>query len=487
MSVRRVGGAGAAAPPAGARARRVCADVYPDPEPDSALDELLVKIAKGRPRGLFGGGVRLRMDASGKLFDEDGRQYGPDGHHVETVPEAEEVPEEKADFYDPTLVHKKPAKRRDRLAFHDEGESTHTERANRLRELEGRRKALIARKGAAEPAEDAAPAEPAPPAVPQEIIDATTGADLLAVPAMEWWDKLILPGQDDYAAIPTSAVAEDGAAADVMKWGAKIKSLGLVEHPVPIEGPNVEAPLAPQPLMLTKKERKRRRTDARVTREKEKQEQIALGLMQPPPPKVRISNMMKVMGKEAIQDPTLIEKFVREEEMSRVARHEARNHERKLAPEDRRSKKIEKMQTAADDDPMTTVFRINKLHSNQAIFKITENAKQHHLSGFLVTTESGINMILIEGGRRPTRKYTRLILQRIDYKLDDGEDNAANASIVWQGYGGKKKLFNAFRTLTFTSDDKAKRYMTNQECSQYWDMLVSGRQLGETATTDELL
>jgi len=41
------------------------------------------------------------------------------------------------------------------------------------------------------------------------------------------------------------------------------------------------------PLMLTKTERKKIRTQGRVAREKEKQENIKLGLLEPPKPKVK--------------------------------------------------------------------------------------------------------------------------------------------------------------------------------------------------------
>ena len=61
----------------------------------------------------------------------------------------------------------------------------------------------------------------------------------------------------------------------------------LVDHPVPVQGPNKAVEVGPLPLMLTQKERKKIRTQGRIAREKEKQEQIKLGLIEPPKPKVR--------------------------------------------------------------------------------------------------------------------------------------------------------------------------------------------------------
>lgn len=48
--------------------------------------------------------------------------------------------------------------------------------------------------------------------------------------------------------------------------------------------------------MLTKKERKKMRTQRRKAEEKEKQEKIRLGLMEPPAPKVKKANFMRVLG-----------------------------------------------------------------------------------------------------------------------------------------------------------------------------------------------
>ncbi len=60
-------------------------------------------------------------------------------------------------------------------------------------------------------------------------------------------------------------------------------------------------------------ERKKLRTQRRNEREKEKQELIRQGLLEPPKPKVKISNLMRVLGTEAVADPSAVEKQVREQ------------------------------------------------------------------------------------------------------------------------------------------------------------------------------
>ena len=60
-------------------------------------------------------------------------------------------------------------------------------------------------------------------------------------------------------------------------------------------------------------ERKKLRTQRRKERESEKQELVRQGLLEPPPPKVKMSNLMRVLGAEAVADPTAVEAQVREQ------------------------------------------------------------------------------------------------------------------------------------------------------------------------------
>lgn len=46
-----------------------------------------------------------------------------------------------------------------------------------------------------------------------------------------------------------------------------------------------------------------------------------------------MSNLMRVLGNEAVLDPTKVEATVREQMAKRLANHEKMNAERKLTPE----------------------------------------------------------------------------------------------------------------------------------------------------------
>ena len=81
-----------------------------------------------------------------------------------------------------------------------------------------------------------------------------------------------------------------------------------VQHPVPLKNEYVEnINNMVVPIHLTEKEKKRLRKMKRTEKEKDKQEKVKLGLMPAPLPKIKLSNYMKVMGREAIADPSRVE------------------------------------------------------------------------------------------------------------------------------------------------------------------------------------
>lgn len=63
-----------------------------------------------------------------------------------------------------------------------------------------------------------------------------------------------------------------------------------------------------------------------------------MGLIPPDPPKVRLTNLMKVLTSDAVQDPTRVEARVRREVAMRKHTHDKMNAERKLTDEQRREK-----------------------------------------------------------------------------------------------------------------------------------------------------
>ncbi|XP_026441987.1 protein RDM16-like, partial [Papaver somniferum] len=177
------------------------------------------------------------------------------------------------------------------------------------------------------------------------------------IPKVEWWDVVLLPS-GNYGDISGDSITEDELKMD--------KITIYVEHPLPIEPPAEPAPPPPQPLKLTKKEQKKLRTQRRLAKEKDRQEMIRQGLLEPPKSKVKMSNLMKVLGSEVTQDPTRLEMEIRSAAAEREQAHVDRNIARKLTPAERREKKEKKL----FDDPNTletivSVYKINDLSHRQ--------------------------------------------------------------------------------------------------------------------------
>ena len=177
------------------------------------------------------------------------------------------------------------------------------------------------------------------------------------------------------------------------------KTVQYVEHPVPIQPAiDLNAPRA-MPLMLTKKERKRIRRQRRAEREKEKQDKVRLGLLPPPAPKVKISNLMRVLGTEAVADPTKIENEVRKQMEERQRNHDMRNLARKLTPEERKEKLRRKNLKGMEDGIHVALFRVRDLSDKQHRFKVEVNAQESMLTGCVVICKSaGTNLVVVEGG-----------------------------------------------------------------------------------------
>ncbi|XP_063938727.1 protein RDM16 isoform X2 [Daucus carota subsp. sativus] len=290
------------------------------------------------------------------------------------------------------------------------------------------------------------------------------------IPEVEWWDApLLLAGT--YDDICDGKIAENKLRME--------KITIYVEHPRPIEPPAEPAPPPPQPLKLTKKEQKKLRTQRRLAREKDKQEMIRQGLIEPPKPKVKMSNLMKVLGSEATQDPTRLEMEIRSAAAEREQAHVDRNMARKLTPDERSGKKKRKL----FDDPNTletlvSVYKINDLSHRQTRFKVDVNAQENRLTGSAVISD-GITVVVVEGGSKSIKRYGKLMLKRIDWAAavrdeDEDEDEAVvnKCVLVWQGSVAKPS-FNRFTVHECRSEAAARRVFSDAGVPHYWDLALN--------------
>uniref|UniRef100_A0A672YEK4 U4/U6 small nuclear ribonucleoprotein Prp3 n=1 Tax=Sphaeramia orbicularis TaxID=375764 RepID=A0A672YEK4_9TELE len=149
-------------------------------------------------------------------------------------------------------------------------------------------------------------------------------------------------------------------------------------------------------VYLTKKEQKKLRRQTRREGQKEVQEKVRLGLMPPPEPKVRISNLMRVLGTEAVQDPTKVEAHVRAQMAKRQKAHEEANAARKLTAEQRKEKKVKKLKEDLTNGVHISVYRIRNLQNPAKKFKVEANANQLYLTGTVVLHKD-VNIVVVEG------------------------------------------------------------------------------------------
>ncbi|TKY71093.1 U4/U6 small nuclear ribonucleoprotein Prp3 [Spatholobus suberectus] len=255
-----------------------------------------------------------------------------------------------------------------------------------------------------------------------------------------------------------------------------------VEHPRPIEPPAEPAPPPPQPLKLTKQEQKKLRTQRRIAKEKERQEMIRQGVIEPPKPKVKISNLMKVLGSEATQDPTRLEKEIHTAAAEREQAHIDRNIARKLTPAELREKKERKL----FDDPNTletivSLYRINDLSHPKARFRVDVNAQENRLTGCAVICD-GISVVVVEGGSKSIKRYGKLMLRRINWSdfskekeenEDSDDDKPANkCELVWQGSVAKPS-FNRFGVHDCITEAAARKVFVDAGVPHYWDQAVN--------------
>ncbi|XP_067012586.1 U4/U6 small nuclear ribonucleoprotein Prp3 isoform X2 [Anabrus simplex] len=283
------------------------------------------------------------------------------------------------------------------------------------------------------------------------------------IPDMEWWDSVIVA--DDGESIKESAVSH------------------LVEHPTQMRPPT--EPLKPvyMPVFLTKKERKKLRRQNRREAWKEEQEKIRLGLEPPPEPKLRISNLMRVLGTEAVQDPTKIEAHVREQMAKRQKAHEEANAARRLTTDQRREKKVRKLKEDTTLGVHVSTYRVKELSNASKKFKVETNAKQLFLTGCVVLFKD-CNVVVVEGGPKQQKKFKRLMLNRIKWEEDTVKDNDGNevpnkCYLVWEGMT-KQRNFGEMKFKVCPSEKLAREHFKKHGVEQYWDLAYSGAVLEVT-------
>lgn len=284
-------------------------------------------------------------------------------------------------------------------------------------------------------------------------------------PDIEWWDAKILVNKQSYP----DEVLDEALLVD--------KLTHYVEHPEELEPVFKEITLAPAPLKLTRKEVKKLRTQRRTAREEEKQQLIRQGLLEPPKPKVKLSNLMRVLTADATADPTAIEQKVAKEMARRHAAHEDRNLARMLSPAERRQKKMKKLLDVLPGESLpeihVAVYRINHPPTPQNRFKIEVNAFENHLTGACIVGHDA-TIVIVEGGPKTLRRYEHLMMRRIKWHEDgdDGGDGGGGGDeppckLAWTGVVTEKAFSGKFRCI----EADPRRLLEEKGVEHYMDVM----------------
>mmetsp|Transcript_22951 Transcript_22951/g.47959 ORF Transcript_22951/g.47959 Transcript_22951/m.47959 type:complete len:637 (-) Transcript_22951:41-1951(-) len=356
-------------------------------------------------------------------------------------------------------------------------------------------------------------------------VSAAVRASVSAMPyAMEWWDAELLPsklrkelaGEEGRAIASRAKKGGGGGGSSLGKKGdeaddadtvskryqkqrqshaaliekcyhhatlAHSKTHTLLQHPVPVLTPAQKAAAEalkakPPTLHLTKAERKRHRKLRRAERLREQQDMQAAGLVPPPEPRLTLSNYMKVLGDQAVLDPSKMEATVMEQIQARKMAHEKMNADRKLTKEQRSAKHARKLAEDTSQSVKVALFWVRDMSHPYHRAKVDLNAQQNGITGGVLECEegSGMNLVVAEGGEKAIKRYTRLMTVRMRWKGEDfyeeeseeeeelmvGEEEEHNGE---DGEGGTEKK------------EKRKKFNPNNECELIWTGMAVKRAL----------
>ena len=282
-------------------------------------------------------------------------------------------------------------------------------------------------------------------------------------PEVEWWDVNLVSSRS-YDDVPDASSLE--AVLEGAKAGGKLLLYGqdspidhYVQHPIPIPAPSDKIDLPPRGLMLTKREQRKLRRQRRAAEQSDRRDRIKMGLLPPDPPKVKLSNLMRVLTSQAVSDPTKVEARVRREIAARKEAHDRQNAERKLTPEQRRDKRERKKEADAAKGLVCQAYRIRHLVSPRHKFKVRRNALDHALTGVCVFHPS-MAVVVVEGSAKACKAYKRLMTVRIDWTdpgepKDDGDNSDNNGETAAEAVGGNANSvpIGGFRSLTTSTED----------------------------------
>ncbi|NXT38347.1 PRPF3 protein, partial [Pelecanoides urinatrix] len=290
------------------------------------------------------------------------------------------------------------------------------------------------------------------------------------IPEIEWWDSYIIPNGLDFVDVVGNAA---GSTASAGLHGSVYRCDPVSPRTVGLRACKRSWSFSALPLRQ-------------------------VGVRQEPltaPPvslAVRISNLMRVLGTEAVQDPTKVEAHVRAQMAKRQKAHEEANAARKLTAEQRKAKKVKKLKEDVSQGVHIAVYRVRNLSNPAKKFKIEANAGQLYLTG-VVVLHKDVNVVVVEGGPKAQKKFKRLMLHRIKWdeqtsntkgEDDDESDEESvkktnKCSLVWEGTA-KDRSFGDMKFKQCPTENMAREHFKKHGAEHYWDLALSESVLEST-------
>ncbi|KAI1193394.1 pre-mRNA processing factor 3-domain-containing protein [Nemania serpens] len=320
-----------------------------------------------------------------------------------------------------------------------------------------------------------------------EDIDVEKNYVVEAPPDIEWWDEGLVNG-NNYDNIDDPSTLKIEADDTIIT--------SYIQHPVAIEPPQDQHIPAPKPMYLTPDEQAKLRRQRRMADLKEEQAKIRLGLVPAPPPKIKKGNLMRVLGEEAVKDPTAVEARVNRDIADRHAKHMETNEERRLTKEQRHEKLARNQEKDVAKGVHMLAFKVNNLANGQHRFKIGKNAEQYNLKG-LVIMHPKQNLIIVEGGEHSVKQYKKLMLNRIDWtenspprdkdvqndstrdwlKAEDEKGDLKDLTLnkcqlLFEGEV-KSQAFHAFKSRICETDAEARQALSRAKLESFWNTAKS--------------
>ncbi|KAG9232204.1 pre-mRNA processing factor 3-domain-containing protein [Amylocarpus encephaloides] len=321
-----------------------------------------------------------------------------------------------------------------------------------------------------------------------EDLDTEKNYIVEAPPDIEWWDEGLLDAKSYDSIDDPTKVKIDTPDSIITEY---------IQHPVLLEPPQEKNMPAPKPMFLTSKEQAKLRRQRRMAELKEQQAKIRLGLEPAPPPKVKKGNLMRVLGEEAVKDPTAVEARVNREIAARHQAHVKMNEDRKLTKEQRHEKLATNQDKDAAKGIRVMVFKIDNLANGSHRFKISKNAEQMALTGICIM-HPRFNLVIVEGGEHSIRRYRKLMLQRIDWtensptRIKEGKNAEAlqdwlkaedekgelkdmtlnKCVLVFEGEE-KSRAFRKWGSKVCETDSAARDALTRAKMENFWTVAKS--------------